>query len=124
MRATNSNDILKIKEDADTYEDMIIKPDGEIINANYGHINALERIYGMPYDLLYKIIAIQDNPQFWLIEKTRCISVSFWASFGMPMTKEQNQAYQILVKEKIIRDNFFDITEERKKASYLYGQEA
>lgn len=120
MRATNTEDIKKMKEDPYAYEDMIIKPDGEIINANYGHVNALEKIVGIPRELLYKIIAEQDNPQFWLLEKTGCMSVSHRAAFGMNQTKEQKEAYDILVKNKIVSSNYYDITIERENAKKFY----
>lgn len=39
MRVTNPEDIKKLKDNPYTYEDLIIMPDGEIINANYGHVS-------------------------------------------------------------------------------------
>ena len=121
MQATNPEDIKKLKDDPYTYEDLIIMPDGEIINANYGHVNALERILGVPRDLLYAMIDERDNPQFWLLEKTGCMSVSKRAAFGMKRTKAQKDVYEELVRNHIVSNNYYDITEEREIAKQFYG---
>jgi len=122
MWATNKKDLQKIKSDPCGYEDLIIKPDGEIICANFGHVNALEKIMNIPSDILYQMIAIWDNPQFWLIENTGCMAVSYKASFGMNTTTKQKEAYSILVKNKIVSNNFFDIKEYRKAARKRYSK--
>lgn len=121
MRVTNPEDIKKLKADPYTYEDLIIMPDGEIINANYGHVNALERIFGVPRDLLYVLIDERDNPQFWLLEKTGCMSVSKRAAFGMNRTNVQKEVYEELVRNHIVSSNYYDITEEREIAKQFYG---
>lgn len=121
MRVTNPEDIKKLKDDPYTYEDLIIMPDGEIINANYGHVNALERIFGVPRDLLYVMIDERDNPQFWLLEKTGCMSVSKRAAFGMNRNKVQKEVYEELVRNHIVSNNYYDITEEREIAKQFYG---
>lgn len=120
MRVTNPEDIKKLKDDPYTYEDLIIMPDGEIINANYGHVNALERILGVPRDLLYVMIDERDNPQFWLLEKTGCMSVSKRAAFGMNRTKAQKDVYKELVRNRIVSSNYYDIAAERKIAEQFY----
>ncbi|WP_373261928.1 hypothetical protein [Hungatella hathewayi] len=121
MRITNPEDIKKLKDDPYTYEDLIIMPDGEIINANYGHVNALVRIFGVPRDLLYVMIDERDNPQFWLLEKTGCMSVSKRAAFGMNRNKVQKEVHEELVRNHIVSNNYYDITEEREIAKQFYG---
>lgn len=120
MRIDNEKDLEKIIADPEKYEDLIVRQDGEIINALFGHVNALEQIYGLDTDTLYKIISEQDNPQFWLIEHTGCIAVSNKASFGMNITNEQQKVLDTLIQRKIIKNNYFDITENRNLAKALY----
>lgn len=120
MDIKDAKTIRMIKMDTDKYVDLIVSPEGEVINAGWGHVNALRRIMGITEDELCNMVAIEDSPIMWLIEKTGYMTISKKYSFSMAITDKQKEAYDILVHEKIISDNLIDISNERLKASVFY----
>lgn len=101
---------------------MIVSPDGNVINAAWGHVNALKRVLDITDDELCEKVSIMDARNMWLIEQTGYMSISYKYSFCMAMTDKQKKVYDILVHEKIISDNLIDVTSERLKASVLYQE--
>lgn len=122
MDIKDAKTIKMIKMEPDKYEDMIISPEGEVINAGWGHVNALRRIMDISEDELCNMIAKEDAPIMWLIEKTGYMTISKKYSFHMAITDKQKEAYDTLIHEKIISDNLIDITSERLRARVFYQE--
>ena len=100
MDIKDAKTIRMIKMDPDKYVDLIVSPEGEVINAGWGHVIALRRIMGITEDELCNMVAIEDSPIMWLIEKTGYMTISKKYSFSMAITDKQKEAYDILVHEK------------------------
>lgn len=61
------------------YCEIIIKPNGEILEAIPSHIECLIKILGLPREAVQELIPISDSPISWLVRKTGCVSVWYHA---------------------------------------------
>jgi len=114
--------LKKMKDDPYSYEDLVVSPEGKIIVARYGHIYALEKVFGVPRNILYNMMDIRDTPIMWLTEKTKYMVVSWECTLGYRATEIQKSIFHELVQAGLIKNNYIDITEERKIAEDFYKQ--
>lgn len=89
------------------YCEVVIKPNGEIVEAIPSHQECLIRLFGVPREELREMIPFSDSPIAWLIRKTECVSV-WYASQMLPfeeITKEQEYVLNELEKHGKIKIN-------------------
>lgn len=105
----------KMKADPVKYSDGIIKPDGDYILLEQGHLHTLMNLLPGPEGEIWDQIPQNDSPLFWMIEQTGCVITDYNSSVGMTMTPEQEKSFRFLVQNGIITDKYFDITSERQR---------
>lgn len=91
----------------------IILPDGDYISSEGNHLRTLEKISGLPKEILWERIPKEDSALFWLIDYTGCVITDCNSTVGLAMTAEQKRVYDALVSHGVITDKYYDITNER-----------
>lgn len=106
-----------MKADPVRYSDGIIKPDGDYILIEQGHLHTLMSLLPCSEPEVWEKIPPDDSPLFWLIEQTGCVITDYNSSVGMTMTPCQKASFEFLVQNGIISEKYYDITNERKRKS-------
>ena len=79
------------------YCEIIIKPNGEIVEAVPSHTECLIKILGLPRETIQELIPFSDSPLSWLVRRTNCIAV--WYEFQELPSNEITEEQQYVLTE-------------------------
>lgn len=106
MNALNIKDYIEYhnKMEYFNYCEAVIHPNGDIEDADYGHINTLKRISNLPDKIINVIMPNNAAPLLWLSGLTKCIPIWYDYFIYDSISKEQLDSLQELVNNNILRN--------------------
>ena len=87
------------------YCEAIIFPNGDIIDATYGHTNTLIKAIKLPREVINIIMPVEASPILWLTGFTKCIPLYYDYFIYDSITQEQLNTLQELVNNGILKNN-------------------